>query len=287
MLSARPVPERSVTLRLRHGLHVDGEAHRDAVLRPLCGADELALEEAGTLPARRVTTLLGSIVQSIGAIAPIGEAEVRRLTIGDRERLLLALRAATFGPEVETLVTCGACGATTEVPLDLRDALTPANEAEARAEGSFSVDGLTVRFRLPTGADQERAAERALIDPEAAAAILLGACLSPAVNRAKTEPAPDNADWSALIAALEAAVRAADPDAESVIALSCAGCGAPLRAVLDAHALLRGALGTGRSVLEDVHRLAATYHWTEADILALPTRRRQRYLALLDRAAAA
>ncbi len=35
--------------------------------------------------------------------------------------------------------------------------------------------------------------------------------------------------------------------------------------------------------MEEVHVLALHYHWSEADILALPSPKRQRYLALLAR----
>jgi hypothetical protein len=35
-------------------------------------------------------------------------------------------------------------------------------------------------------------------------------------------------------------------------------------------------------MIGDVHRLASVYHWSEADILALPLPRRRRYLARLD-----
>jgi hypothetical protein len=36
-------------------------------------------------------------------------------------------------------------------------------------------------------------------------------------------------------------------------------------------------------MLEDVHRLATRYHWSEEAILRLPLRRRGAYLRLIDR----
>lgn len=36
------------------------------------------------------------------------------------------------------------------------------------------------------------------------------------------------------------------------------------------------------ALFRDVHRLAKTYHWSEAEILRLERPRRHRYLALLD-----
>jgi hypothetical protein len=40
-----------------------------------------------------------------------------------------------------------------------------------------------------------------------------------------------------------------------------------------------------RRTIEEVHVLARRYHWSEAEVLAVPPRRRARYLALLDREA--
>ena len=117
-----------------------------------------------------------------------------------------------------------------------------------------------------------------LKDPDAGAATLLGACL----NDVTATAAP-----SQLRSALEDALHAADPDADSEVVVPCAGCGLMMRGVVDGFALLRDTLRPGRSVLEDVDRLAAAYHWTETAILSLPTERRLRYLALLDRRAAA
>ena len=46
-----------------------------------------------------------------------------------------------------------------------------------------------------------------------------------------------------------------------------------------------GALArTPAGLLAEVHRLAWHYHWSEAEILALPRHRRQQYLRLIDAA---
>jgi hypothetical protein len=37
-----------------------------------------------------------------------------------------------------------------------------------------------------------------------------------------------------------------------------------------------------KELLESIHKLALTYHWTESEILNLPTKRRQLYLSLLE-----
>jgi hypothetical protein len=282
MVLAWPAAGTSVTVRLRHGLIHEAMVYRDAVLRPLRGADELALEEVEELPARRVTALLAAAVTSIGPVSPMTPGLIRRLTIGDRERLVFALHAATFGTSVDTVVTCPTCGTVTEVPLDLHSVLALHEHEPADAFGSFVVDGMTVRFRLPDGADHEQAAALALTSPEAAAAAMADACLVSVMEPGAVSPEVSSNRFSA---ALEAALQAADPDAVSTVTLACVGCDQVLRATLDGHALLHGGLRANGSVLEDVDRLALAYHWSEADILSLSASRRRRYLALLDRGA--
>lgn len=39
-------------------------------------------------------------------------------------------------------------------------------------------------------------------------------------------------------------------------------------------------------LFQEVHRIAARYHWAERDILALAWRRRQRYLAIIEKESA-
>jgi hypothetical protein len=38
------------------------------------------------------------------------------------------------------------------------------------------------------------------------------------------------------------------------------------------------------AISADIHTIACNYHWSEAEILALPQKRRRRYLRLIDRA---
>jgi hypothetical protein len=73
-----------------------------------------------------------------------------------------------------------------------------------------------------------------------------------------------------------------DPQAELELDLSCPSCGAAFSVDLDAGTFLLQELDArGAQLLEDVHALAMHYHWSEPEILALPPRRRERYLDLL------
>jgi len=63
----------------------------------------------------------------------------------------------------------------------------------------------------------------------------------------------------------------------------CPACGQDLLIDLDLEEKLLENLATEQKrLLRQIHRLARAYHWSEADIVAMPNRRRQYYLAQID-----
>jgi hypothetical protein len=260
-----------------------GVRHDNAVLRPLTGFDEIASSEVEAIPAVQVTALLASAVQAIGTIAPVTRAHVRALTIGDRERLLLGLYAASFGTAVDTILSCPGCAETIELPLDLDELLEMTAAPPAAEEHCIEMGSLLLRFRLPNGADQERAARIALKDVEDGTAALCATCVLALSDRDGTTIAPSQMP-EGLQDRFEDALRRLDPAAEIVFAADCPACGERVKATLDAVSLLAGQLGAPGSVLVDIDRLARAYHWSEAAILGLSTPRRRGYLALLAHA---
>ena len=269
---------------LMHGVWRDGRRHGRAVLRPLCGADEALLLDAGPLPVQRATALLAAATLSIGEIVPVTREIANSLTIGDRERLLLALHAVSFGAQIDVVARCAdpECHERIELPVTLSELFGGAGEAPA-PEHVLSVatgDGaLQVRFRLPTGADHEAAA-RLANDLERAADRMLVRCIV-AVTDEQGRAVPAESVVGALRAPLADAFRTLDPAAELVATFDCPACGRQASAGLDAFTLLGAELARADSIFADVSRLARAHHWSEADILALPVTRRRRYLALL------
>ncbi|MBU3079003.1 hypothetical protein [Sphingomonas quercus] len=233
------------------------EAPCVARVRGLTGADELALAgSAATLPAMRTTQLLALVAERIGDEAPASAETVRGLTLGDRERLLLACVIASFGAELETVARCPACDALAELSLSLAPLLAPQPQAGPPDP----------RFRLPTGIDQEAIAAQAQLDPDEAADALLKRCML-----LDADPAE----------AIGAAMLARDPAIEWTADAECPSCGAPVRTLLDGLSLLLSGAATADRLFEQVDRLARAYHWSEDAILALPAARRRRYLDLV------
>lgn len=272
------VATRAITLP--HGVFADGRLAREAELRAPSGSDEAALLEDGAdaTPAERVSGLLERCVIKIGGKPPTG-ATVRSLTVGDREALLLHLRALTFGDLLPCVLDCPECGERMDLELSVaRLLIAPYPHPRERYETTLRVNGVRcdVRFRLPTGSDQEVAARKP--DLESGVRTLLDRCVDEAaVDGEPVDRLPDESRPG-----LSAAMASLDPQAEIALLLDCPACEHRFSALLDSASILFAELtGSSYRLWHEVHALALHYHWSEREILGLDLRRRRRYLDLL------
>lgn len=262
----------AVAAVLPRGLWVGGTRRRDAGLRPLTGADEefLCGAAAGLAPAERVTALLARCLESLGPHTPPEPEAIRALAVGDREALLLQLRRITLGDRMDVLLTCPQCGELMDFELQVGDLLV-APYADAPEVHAADVGERRVRFRPVTGADQEAAACGAAEDLDGAVRLVLERCLQP-----PAEPSP------LLLEALPALLAGADPQADIVLDVGCEACGERTTVRFDTAAFLERELAQHEADLyREVHALASHYHWSEAELLALPPGKRRRYLELV------
>jgi hypothetical protein len=267
---------RTAIVALEHGVRRDGTSVRLAELRPVTGEDELALAELEA-PGHKAlgmaacsTELLARTLARIGERPGASREEVRALSIGDRERLLLELYALSFGSTPELSSVCIDCREQLEFPVRVNDLILPP-EPNAALEHAEDIAGAQVRFRLPNGDDQQAAADLAQSDPEAGARLLLERCLIEAPH----------ADLGQLRALMAERLAALDPQAETVLEADCPACGAPARLLIDAAPLVFAKMAGTRRLMAEVDRIARAYHWSEREILALPATRRRSYLDLI------
>jgi len=254
-----------------------------AWVRSLTGVEEALLaSNRDALPAELATVIIAAATERIGDRAPISPALARELSAGDRERLLLACAAATLGETVDLMASCpnSECGELIEIPIALRDLLHPLVEGVRPSQHEIRIGPRRLRFRLPNGGDQEDAARVALIDPEAAAALLVERCLAPDGEQA-------GAIDPVLATALDEAIEQLDTAAEIVVEAACPACNGRIRALLDGLTLLDSGIASGDRLFAEIDSLARAYHWSEADILSLPSARRRRYLDIIFAAAEA
>lgn len=200
------------------------------------------------------------------------EEQLRALPLAERDRLLLALRRATFGPRLELTAQCPRCGAELETPLDLDRLLAAPAPADPLAELPLELEGRSLRLRRPSSADLA-----AVLDAPPADAFQLLA------ERTISPPAAGRPFGAAELEAIAAAWDAADPLAEVRLALDCAVCGQAFEELFDIVAAFSAELeAQARRLLLDIHRLAAAYGWSEGEILALGPQRRRLYVEMVS-----
>jgi hypothetical protein len=253
------------------GLILEDGARIGAVtLRPLTGQEEAWLADRFDLPSAPVVThLLAACLAIDGRPVPPGLAG--RLLVGDRDYLMLRLRRLTLGDVVAAVLTCPSCRARMDLTIDLAEAPVegpPQTQEWQRLE--LPDRKQAVRFRLPTGADQEAVAH---LDEREAVAALLRRCLRDESEALSVEEA------ARLIEAMEEAA----PRVEIELDLTCPECGHAFLAPFDATAFFLAEMRmSGERLLREVHQLAFHYGWSEAEILGLERVRRRAYLSLLD-----
>jgi hypothetical protein len=240
-------------------------------------------------PVDLETTLLLRAIVDIDGRTPDRDA-VCALTIGDRNRALLAALAATYGMPDSLVARCPetACGASVDLPLDLAFFIAAKSAHAANDEHRIVLPAddrqIGVRFRLPNGHDLAASVTEAQDGPSMAARHLLQRCVL-ATDHA--EPAGIERYRDAIAFAVEGAMEALDPMAEITLQSSCPECGGPVVGTLDPFGLIVAAMDRNGGVFLEIDRLARAYHWSEGDILALPAMRRRHYLALIEASGAA
>lgn len=202
------------------------------------------------------------------------DANPEGLSIGRRDRLLLELRVATFGPVLDCRARCPACDEPLSFSVAIA-ALTDALRTDPPPEIRFRHESFEVGARVPNCADL------LAIGSDGTAHDLARRCLTSL--RQDGVELDCAAAPSPLLDALDAELAASDAERPTALALICPACSHAWDHELDAARFVWAELDAwGSRVIDEVHRLASAYHWSEAEILRLGYRRRQRYLELVD-----
>ena len=268
-------------MKLPGGLWLDDRLNRSFAFRPLTGTVELAVaeafHEAPSLPAA-VTSALAAALDHVDH-QDVAPALIDALSVGDRQFLAQQLAGCLGKDAVWLTATCTGC----RVPFDFQIHFSrlPVKAASAdypfaRVETSRGV----ARWRVPTGADQKALAS--VTDHQQAVSILAARCL---VEVRGHDPAPPADQWvaglsAADLARVEASLEETAPEVATAVRATCPECDQESLVAIDPYLVLRSRHDL---IDQEIHTIASTYHWREADILALPRQRRRRYLHLIDR----
>lgn len=243
----------------------------------LSGHAELALAEldASHCPTPDfVTHALCLTLSELGDQPPSPEA-VDSLCMADRQFLMLRLGEMLNGNDVWLRADCTSC----HKPFDLhvQRSMLPVKEA---ADGfpRCSVEGRDgrIELRVPAGRDQKAVA--GLSDEKAMQRLLASSVVS--INGSPPGAAMLSELDAADMCAIEQALDDVSPSVCDALQTECPECGSP-QAVRFSHYDIR--FGHQQGLYREVHQIASAYHWTEEEILALPSSRRRMYLELIAR----
>jgi uncharacterized metal-binding protein YceD (DUF177 family) len=185
--------------------------------------------------------------QVVAVLRAAGEAEPESLDLGSGDRRLLEVLADVTGSAIEVTARCSRC-LELNFAVVVPDSVPPSRPRHARL-------GTGGGLRQPTYADL---ADLPADDGDAARE-LLRRCV---VGTPTRSPSAEHVDL--VDDALTGPVR-----------LECAGCGEPVEVELDVQANVIERLALhARTVDIEVHLLARAYHWSLAEITALPDGRR-------------
>ena len=211
------------------------------------------------------------------AFPELPEEQLASLCVGQRDGLLMSLREMLFGSQLTSLSACPACSERLELTLDIAD-IRINTESKPMPELSLELTGYQVNFRLPDS--QDLMLIEAGLDLAEARTLLFERCLISVAHDGQEQSAAELPD--AILNQIETAMSDADPQADVQLNLACPACRHNWLASFDIASFLWCEINAwAQRLLNEVHSLAKTYGWREADILSLSSKRRQFYLALV------
>jgi hypothetical protein len=227
-------------------------------LQPLHGERLLAAWDQAQAESdlQRALTLLAV------ALPQIAREELADLPLPQRNRLLLQLRARSFGSTLEGFASCGACGGSLEFRCAIADLCRRLPDGAEGTRIEWQEHGRPLRLRALTSSDLLAAIE---LPEDAAEEFLLARCLS-------AHDQPEALQVRQQFERLHAL-------SELRCSLQCPQCSGSTSLEFDiAHFLWLEVRHAAHRLLADIHTLAYHYGWSERSIAQLSAARREAYL---------
>lgn len=212
----------------------------------------------------------------------IDQSFFQDLTVGKRIESLLTIVASSESYDLYIPRRClnQACQQQMELEISIEELIDLQQRADVVDSHDVRIGDKTLSIRKPTGRDQiewlkfsfrdEREVMRAMIQT-----LMLD------TEEASFDVGSISDEWIQII---DNAMEEFDHLVNFNLHARCPYCGEENRYAVDLEEILLSRLQRIQMhLLDDVHRLAEHYHWSEAQIIAIPPWRRSRYLALIDR----
>src|SRR5262249_9049057 len=200
------------------------------------------------------------------------------LGVSTRDRLLLQMREASFGPHLDCRFDCSRCGTTLEFTESTQSLLVSFDEMThesltVETEGSSAAYRMTLRE--VSSDDLEAAAS--VTDPGAARQVLIERCVRAEDAAGQCQPF---SRWpAALLTHAVERLEALHAATQMVLRFDCPACAQHHAEAFDVAAFVwQEVADHAQRLLDDVHALAWAYGWSEAAVLRMHARRRRAYL---------
>ncbi len=199
------------------------------------------------------------------------------------ERLWHLLELAFLG-ESELTVSFNCMRPDCRQPLEVTLGIAELEGLQSAADQdacTLKIEGEELQLRRPTGRDQMNWLAGEFPDEQAALQRMLQDLIVKRSGSSREAQSPFAEEW---VQTLDRAMAEFDPLIHFRLVARCPSCEQdnPHEIDLEGVALAR-LREVQRRLLEMVHRLAAHYHWREAEILQLPVWRRRHYLNLIEK----
>lgn len=229
-------------------------------------------EQGALLNAEAKTQALLSLV-----VPELSAEALTDLALGERNKNLLELRQQLFGSKLQAYIECGQCGESLDLEFSIED-FGFSSMDHIHETHSISIQNMCANIRLPNGHDLTALTHvRNVADGRQ---LLFSRCVLKLLRDDVPMPLDELND--AEMNQLEEAIAELDPRMEILFDLSCPQCSHSWQSPLDIGSFLWREFDVyALQLLENIHLLASTYGWSEADILAMSNVRRNHYVERL------
>ena len=263
-------------MRLPGGIVVKGQVKRDFRFKAVTGELELSIGECKDIEKNtpnQVTYVLQQALDEIGGL-PATRKRVAELCVGDRQYLMAQLGALIDDDPIWLTVQCANCEELFDITFQLSELpVKPAGAHFPRWQLQTSVGKAWVR--VPNGIDQEVVANS--IEEVDSLKELLKQIICPVDTGQELHVDQLTQEDLELI---ESTVETMSPEMTLNATGACPHCEHINQVPINPYLCIER---SANDLLSQIHILAATYGWSEKQILGLPRQRRHTYLKLIDK----
>lgn len=206
------------------------------------------------------------------------------LPVGKRIECLLLIATSSDSTDLHICLRClnqKTCNQQMEIDISPEDLVNLQHQADNRENVTVQIDDETLRIRKTTGKDQIDWLGSSFSDEDSAIEAMIRTLVSYNGGALLNQEGPLPEEW---IRTFNIAMEEFDPLINFTLLVRCPYCEKQNRYEIDLEELiLRKLRRDQQALIEVVHRLAIHYHWSEGQILSIPSWRRSQYLALIEK----